>query len=144
MTDSIVKNYAKSNKIAAIPITSEHKAKLYELCNNIIENINPNATIYVVEDIIKIPRQGLKEFGYTDCHWFEMVTTHLSFHIMSDPLLFLSYCLDYSMMSDKTLTQHPIDYLYEEYDKIRELFLNKYNYLGGGMVRNKQHFHIET
>lgn len=126
----IEKEYIKSNKVSAIWLSNHHKSKLFEMCNNIIENKNPNASIYVQDKTIRIPKQGEKEFGYDDFHWFELCTTHLAFHIMEDPLEYLQYCIKYAMISDKIQMQHPVDFLYEEYNTIRELFLNKYNYKG--------------
>jgi hypothetical protein len=144
MIQTIEKKYSESNKIVGIDIDSQHQAKLYEMCNNIIENNNPNATIYVVSSTIKIPKQGKKDFGYNEMHWFELCTTHLAFHIMSEPMEYLKYTLDYSMnkyesTNPLTLKKHPIDYLYAEYDSIRELFKNEFNYKGSRS--NKQHFH---
>jgi hypothetical protein len=119
------KIYAKKNTILAIEITNKHKAKLFEMSNNIIENVNPNCNIYILDKTIKIPKQGLKEFGYNEFHWFELCTTHLAFHVMSEPLEYLKYCIEYSMNPNKSELEHPIDVLYTEYDKIRDIFMDK-------------------
>ena len=129
---NIIENYVKSNKISGIPIENHHIAKLYEMCNNVIENENTNNTIAIekVADIfiIKIPIEG-KARSYRTIHWFELCTTHLCFHICSDPLKYLKYTIDYSMLVNKVDTKHPIDYLYEEYNLIRDLFKNVFNYV---------------
>lgn len=119
------KKYAKKNTILAIDITNKHKARLFEMSNNIIENVNPNCNVYILDKNIKIPKQGPKEFGYSEIHWFELCTTHLAFHVMSEPLEYLKYCIDYSMNPNKSEIEHPIDVLYTEYDKIRDLFMDK-------------------
>ncbi len=124
---TIERNYVKGNKIVAIDLHNHHKAKLYEMCSSIIENNNPNANVYLLENFIKIPKQTPNAIGYNDIHWFELCTTHLCFHICDNPLEYLKYCIDYSMLVDKGKWKHPIDYIYDEYDKIRDLFLNVYN-----------------
>ena len=116
------KEYVKSNRIAFIEIANHHKSKMFEMCNNIMENNKEHAHIYLQDKTIRVPRQGEKEFGYDDFHWFELCVTHLSFHIMNDPYEYMEYCIKYAMVIDKVGMQHPIDYLYEEYYKIRELF----------------------
>ena len=124
----LAKEYVMSNRIEPIDVSNHHKAKMFEMCNNIMENNKEHANIFLMGKMIRVPKQGEKEFGYNDFHWFELCTTHLSFHIMNDPLEYLEYCIKYAMLIDKIGMQHPIDYLYEEYYKIRELFKEKYIY----------------
>jgi hypothetical protein len=119
----LTKIYAKKNTILAIDITNQHKARLYEMSNNIIENVNPNCKIYILDRIIKIPKQGPKEFGYNDFHWFELCTTHLAFHIMGEPLEYLKYSIEYAMNPNRSEIEHPIDVLYKEYEKVKDLFM---------------------
>ena len=121
-TKDIERNYAKSNRIMALDLQNHHKAMLYEMCCNIIENENTSARVQFLEDRIRIPKQGLRERGYHDIHWFEICTTHLCFHLCDDPLEFLKYTINYSMSLSKEGVLHPIEYLFEEYIKIKDLF----------------------
>ena len=124
VSKDIYKEYAKHNTILPINIDNNQKYRLFEMCRNIIENDNPHTSIFLRENTIRIPKQG---YGYNDIHWFELCVTHLAFHIMSDPMAYIKYCLDYAMIINKIEMQHPIDYLYVEYNQIRELFKNEIN-----------------
>lgn len=123
-----IEKYVRGNKIVSLGLENNHKYKLYEMCNNIIDNNNPNINISIYKDIIRIPKQGTQEIAYDCIHWFELCTTHLCFHICSDPLDYIKYTIDYSMAPNKEDMKHPIDYLYDDYDVIKDLFKNVFNY----------------
>ena len=124
-----IEKYVRGNNIIALDLENDHKYKLYEMCNNIIDNNNPSANIGVYKDTIRIPKQGTSSILYDNIHWFELCTTHLCFHIFSDPLDYIRYTIDYSMSTEKRTLKHPIDYLYEEYLIIKDLFKNVFNYV---------------
>ena len=119
--------YARGNKIVALHLENEHKYKLYEMCNNIIDNNNPSSEINIFRDIIRIPKQGINSIIYDNIHWFELCTTHLCFHIFSNPLEYIKYTIEYSMSIEKKTLIHPIDYMYEEYLIVKDLFKNVFN-----------------
>jgi hypothetical protein len=124
---NIVEKYAKANKIQSMGIDNLHKAKLYEMCNNIIDNNNSKCTVAVDGEKINIPIQGENRREYTHIHWFELCVTHLCFHVCSDPLTFMQQTIDYAMLVDKKDAKHPVDVLYEEYGKIKEMFKDVFN-----------------
>jgi len=120
----IEKEYAKKHTVTPIWLGNNHKVRLFEMCNNVIENNNPTVNIYIQDYTIRIPKQG-NQFGYDSFHWFEICTTHLAFHIVEDPKKYMEHCVTYAMINNKELMEHPIDYLYREYQVVKELFLNK-------------------
>ena len=119
--------YARGNKIVALHLENEHKYKLHEMCNNMIDNNNPSSEINIFRDIIRIPKQGINSIIYDNIHWFELCTTHLCFHIFSNPLEYIKYTIEYSMSIEKKTLIHPIDYMYEEYLIVKDLFKNVFN-----------------
>lgn len=126
---NIVEKYVKSNKIQSLGLENSHKALLYEMCNNIIDNNNPKCSISVDGEKINIPIQNTDKREFVHVHWFELCTTHLCFHLCNDPLDFLQKTIDYSMMDskDREKVKHPVDILYGEYLTIRELFNDVFN-----------------
>lgn len=126
---SIIEKYVKSNKIQSMGLENTHKALLYEMCNNIIDNNNTSCSIALDGEKINIPIQNSNKKEYTQIHWFELCTTHLCFHLCSNPLDFLQKTIDYSMMSneDRKKEKHPVDVLYKEYSQIREIFNDVFN-----------------
>jgi len=124
-----IEKYVNGNKIQALTLSNDHRAKLYEMCNNIIDNNNPKCSVQLHKDMINIPVQDTDKREFVHIHWFELCTTHLSFHVCGDPLKFLKYTIDYAMMidKDKRVAKHPIDVLYNEYTIIKDMFLNVFN-----------------
>lgn len=113
--------YIKKAEIKPLTLGNLEKGKLYEMAVAIIPNENKWAKVHLLDKSIKIPKQKEKEIGYDEIHWFELCTTHLAFHIMDNPLVFLDYCCKYALNPENKI--HPIDYLYSEYQLIKELFI---------------------
>jgi hypothetical protein len=126
MKQEIIEKYVKTNKIAPLDLTNEHIAKLYVMCNNIIDNKTP-FSIYYENDFIYIPIQDSNKKKYTKIHWHEVCTTHLSYHLCGDPLRFLEHCIEYTMVQDKKNYKHPIDILWKEYQQIKQIFKDTFN-----------------
>ena len=124
---NIIENYVKGNKIQSMGLDNSHKALLYEMCNNIIDNNNPKCSVAIDGEKVNIPVQNSSNREYIHIHWFELCTTHLCFHICADPLEFLQKTINYAMLINKKEAKHPIDVLYEEYLVIRELFRDVFN-----------------
>lgn len=113
--------YLTKADVKPMTISNFEKSKLYEMATAIIINNNKWSKVHLFDTSVKIPKQKEKEFGYDTIHWFELCTTHLAYHIMDNPVKYLEYCSQYAMNPEGKI--HPVEYLYTEYQLIKELFI---------------------
>lgn len=140
---NIIEKYVKANKIQSMGLDNSHKANLYEMCNNIIDNNNPKCSISIDGEKINIPVQNCNRREYIQVHWYELCTTHICFHVCSNPLDFLQKAIDYAMLVDKNEGKHPVDILYGEYLLIRELFKDVFNTRSIPKNKNEKDYFLE-
>lgn len=113
----------------ALELTKEHKSKLLEMCKvlfpeytTISNNKNPKFLtiswfvkqgyfIHLMDDDLKENRM---------IHWFEFCMTHLA-EKMYNRFYSLEVCEDIrnEQLYDCFINNHPIDYLYEEFKKLK-------------------------
>ena len=93
----------------AIKLTEEHKSKLLEICRELF----PEYSKIQFQDIYNNETGNLYFDNVTigiTIHWFEFCITHLAEKLVVD------YGASYYEM---THNYHPIDYLYEEFKKLK-------------------------
>ena len=115
----------------SIQLTEEHKSKLLEMCKELF----PEMDAYIVNDTKEsngfiLGTWGQSTDGIT-IHWFEFCMTHLIDalaweNITSDMLADcqyenarLKYLLELAKDRPDPGQYHPIDYLYEEFKKLK-------------------------
>lgn len=121
----------------SIELTEEHKTKLLEMCkilfseyNNIRFGIPPFGT----RDIIQFYKGSKTSPNYPflelSIHWFEFCMTHLANKLLlstgSNNNIFIENTFNKISLfrgiifdEDKNQNEHPIDYLYEEFKKLK-------------------------
>ena len=115
----------------AIELTKEHKSKLLEMCNNLFIDRNwhfwesetesyPDGMIGHCNTII----WGGKSYESVEIHWFEFCMTHLAFKILPKTTFYnldSAYDSLYNCLYQfwETKFDNPIDYLYEEFKKLK-------------------------
>lgn len=92
----------------SIELTKKHKAKLLEMCNKLFKKEIHGLTIQEDNGFLNYSDTS-KTVDYDDrIHWFEFCMTHLAEKIDCD----LAHNIIY-------MKKHPIDYLYEEFKKLK-------------------------
>lgn len=104
-----------------IELTEDHKSKLLEMCNKLFWNGCINKNDFRENDILLIAIDKNYKYNHKilKIHWFEFCLTHLCTKLYN-----ISHLKDES--SIKQLighicqdVKHPIDYLYEEFKKLK-------------------------
>ena len=108
-----------------IELTQEHKSKLLEMCNKLFPqyqeiDIEIEDNYEGTQDYVQL----IKKCKITIyIHWFEFCMTHLQNQILVKASeLNKSDDLEYdffSKLTDSWYESHPIDYLYEEFKKLK-------------------------
>ena len=98
-----------------IQLTPEHKTKLLEMCNKLF----PKEGIWfkILDGQIYYSKNG--KFPGFSIHWFEFAITHLCTKLFKDLKLYLK--IDIMSYRGRLVqnTNHPVDYLYEEFKKLK-------------------------
>jgi hypothetical protein len=95
-----------------IELTEEHKSKLLEMCKALF----PDYDLYISENNIHIGSDFLF------IHWFEFCMTYLSIaisKIKNYPADLIDRNEFAKSIIDETYSQHPVDYLYKEFKKLK-------------------------
>jgi len=116
----------------SIELTQEHKDKLLEMCKALFPEYNifyfridsKSSTIHPKEGYTNNNILRIGKFGKLDLsiHWFEFCMTHLSIAI-SKIKDYPADLIDRNEFSktiiDNIYNQHPVDYLYSEFKKLK-------------------------
>jgi hypothetical protein len=103
-----------------IELTQEHKSKLLKMCNKLFSEYD-NILFSPITFNMLMFNGTEKDTVYI--HWFEFCMTHLQNQILVKASeLNKSDDLEYdffSKLTDSWYESHPIDYLYEEFKKLK-------------------------
>jgi hypothetical protein len=103
----------------AIELTEEHKKKLLEMCNKLFPK---HCKFEFFTEDLRFLNEETDEF-LTFIHWFEFCMTHLQNQILIVASnLNKSDVLEYeffSKLTDSWYESHPINFLYEEFKKLK-------------------------
>ena len=96
-----------------IELTEDHKSKLLEMCNKLFWNGCMNKNDFRENNILLIAIDKNYKYNHKilKIHWFEFCMTHLSRVLM---------CKNTKHMQQLFMgLKHPVDYLYEEFKKLK-------------------------
>jgi len=108
-----------------LELTTEHMAKIFDMCNFYYQDLTVTGAV-IVDGIILFKNLD-KDGTYTRLHWVELCLTHLSHKIIFNPKKPLHFCKDthfrmvdelMKLFYDEDKNTHPVDFLHKEYLKL--------------------------
>ena len=100
-----------------IELTEEHKSKLLEMCKKLFSE-------YVEIDfdesgLLTLWKEKCPSTQWTEIHWFEFCLNELCFKILDVKRDYLGLSQLQKFRLQEYSKNHPVDYLYEEFKKLK-------------------------